>query len=68
MKNVFSLNARIDELLKKKLSNCECNPCTCSAKTKEEYFQELNAVLTSFNIETFAYYLYRDHFQKSMNL
>lgn len=68
MKNVISLDERINELVKKKLSICECDPCTCSNQKKDEYFQELKSVLTSFNIERFAYYLYKDHFQKKLNL
>lgn len=68
MKNAVSLDARINELIKKKLSVCECNPCKCSNQIKDEYFQELNAILTRFNIEMFAYYLYKDHVQKKMNL
>ena len=59
MKNTLLLNKRIDELLKKKLSNCECNPCTCSKKTKEQYFQELKDVLKRFNIEKFASYSFK---------
>ncbi|HCY75160.1 MAG TPA: hypothetical protein DHV28_04510 [Ignavibacteriales bacterium] len=68
MKNAVSLEDRIDELITKKLSVCECNPCTCSNKIKDEYFQELNSILTRYNIEMFAYYLYKDHIQKKMNL
>ena len=60
MKNAFSLNARIDELLKKKLSNCECNPCTCSAQTKDQYFQELKDALKRFNIKKFASYSFKN--------
>ena len=56
MKNTLLLNRRIDELLKKKLSNCECNPCTCSEQRKDQYFQELKSELEIFNIEKFASY------------
>ncbi len=68
MKNILSLDDRIKELVKKKLSKCECNPCACTNEKKDEYFQELDAILTSFNIERFAYYLYKDHFPKKSNL
>ncbi len=68
MKNILSLDERINELVKKKLSICECNPCTCPNQKKDEYFTELNAILTSFNIERFTYYLYKNHFQKKLNL
>ena len=56
MKNTLLLNKRIDELLKKKLSDCECNPCTCSERRKDQYFQELKDVLKRFNIQKFASY------------
>lgn len=68
MKNISSLDERINELIKKKLSICECHPCTCPNQKKDEYFQELKSILTSFNIERFVYYLYKDHFQKKLNL
>ncbi|MBP9120139.1 MAG: hypothetical protein KBF59_04660 [Ignavibacterium sp.] len=68
MKNILPLDERINKLVKKKLTICECNPCTCPNQKKDEYFQELNAILTSYNIEIFAYYLYKDHFQNKMNL
>ena len=67
MQKILSLNEQINELVKKKLSICECNPCTCPNQKKDEYFQELNAILTRFNIERFAY-LYKDRIHKSMNL
>jgi len=56
MTNTLLLNKRIDELLKKKLSDCKCNPCTCSERRKDQYFQELKGVLEIFNIEKFASY------------
>jgi hypothetical protein len=68
MKKILSLDERINELVKKKLSICECNPCTCPNQKKDEYFQELSAILTSFNIKRFVYFLYKDHFQTKMNL
>jgi len=64
MKNTLLLNKRIDELLKKKLSNCECNPCTCSEKTKDQYFQELKDVLKRFNIEKFALFSFKSVIEK----
>jgi len=67
MQKILSLDEQINELVKKKLSICECNPCTCPNQKKDEYFQELNAILTRFNIEIFAY-LYKDRIHKSMNL
>jgi hypothetical protein len=64
MKNTLLLNKRIDELLKKKLSSCKCNPCTCSEKTKDQYFQELKDVLKRFNIEKFATYSFKSVIEK----
>lgn len=68
MKNTVSLDERINELIKKKLSVSECNPCKCTAQIKDKYFQELNAILTRYNIEMFAYYLYKDHVPQKINL
>jgi len=56
MKSTSSINALIDELLKKKLSNCECNPCNCPELKKDQYFQELKDILKRFNIAKFAFY------------
>jgi len=56
MKNTLSLDKRINELIRKKSTSCECSPCTCSEKTKDKYFQELKGVLEIFNIEKFASY------------
>lgn len=60
MKNIYSLNARIDELLEQKLSNCLCNPCMCSEINKDKYFKELKDILKRFNVEKFASYSLRD--------
>jgi hypothetical protein len=68
MKTILPLDARINALVKKKLTICECNPCTCTNQKKDEYFQELKAILTSYNIEIFTYYLYKGHYQNKMNL
>lgn len=51
MENILSLNEEIDVLMKKKLSICECNPCTCSEQNKDIYYQELKGILERFNIE-----------------
>ena len=56
MRNTLSLDKRIDELVRQKFKHCKCNPCTCSEKTKDQYFQELKDVLKRFNIEKFAFY------------
>jgi hypothetical protein len=67
MKNTLLLNKRIDELLKKKLSHCECNPCTCSERRKEQYFRELKSELEIFNIEKFASYSNRSFTEKLLS-
>jgi len=67
MENTLLLNKRINELLKKKLSNCGCNPCTCSERRKDLYFQELKGVLEIFNIEKFASYSNRSVTDKQLS-
>jgi hypothetical protein len=49
MENILSLNEEIDTIMEKKLSVCDCNPCTCSEKKKNIYFQELTDILATFN-------------------
>jgi len=60
MENKLSLNEEIDIVLKKKLSVCQCNPCTCSEQTKDSYFQELNEILTRFNKENLSFDFTKD--------
>ena len=67
MKKTELLEGRLSELISKKLSICECNPCNCSEQKKDEYFQELKYILTRYNIEKFAFYLNKDQFKKSMS-
>ena len=67
MKNTLLLNKRIAELLKKKLSNCKCNPCTCSEQTKDQYFLELKDVLKRFNIEKIASYFFKSDVEKQLS-
>ena len=62
MENDKSLNEEIDLIMKKKLSVCECNPCTCTKRTKDKYFQELKDILVRFNEETLNFNLVRSHF------
>jgi len=62
MENILSLNEEIDVIIKKKLSICECNPCTCSEQTKDIYFQELKDILTKFNKEKLTPLLMRISF------
>ena len=52
MKNILSLNQEIDAFIKKKVSVCNCNPCTCTKEIKEKYFQELKDILTRLNVES----------------
>jgi hypothetical protein len=59
MENILSLNEEIDVMIKKKLSVCKCNPCTCSENTKDIYFQELKDILARFNKETLCLNLMR---------
>jgi len=51
MEYTLSFNEEIDNLMKKKLSVCNCNPCTCAEKKKDIYFQELKDILARFNKE-----------------
>ncbi len=62
MENDKYLNEEIDLIMKKKLSVCECNPCTCSEQTKDTYFQKLKDILVRFNDETLNFNLIRSHF------
>lgn len=61
MENVLSLNEAIDVLIKIKSSVCECNPCSCSKKKKDKYFQELKDVLATFNQNYLATHLTNDN-------
>lgn len=51
MKNNLSLDEEIDEVVNKKLTDCNCKPCSCSEQTKDKYFQELKDILTKYNQE-----------------
>jgi hypothetical protein len=51
MENILSLNEEIDDIIRKKMYNCDCNPCTCAKRTKDKYFKELKDILTKFNEE-----------------
>jgi len=51
MEKILSFNEEIELFMKMKLSMCKCNPCTCSERKKELYFQELTEILTKFNKE-----------------
>jgi hypothetical protein len=64
MTNTLTLDKRINELLSKKSTICKCNPCTCSEKTKDQYFQELKDVLKRFNMEKFASYSFKSVIEK----
>ena len=52
MENILSLNQEIDALVKRKVSVCDCNPCTCTEEKKEKYFQELKVILSRLNFES----------------
>jgi hypothetical protein len=67
MKKTELLDGRIGELITRKLSICECNPCKCSEQKKNEYFQELKDILTRYNMEKFAFFLDKNQFQKPVN-
>jgi hypothetical protein len=60
MENLLSLDTQIKELVRKKLSICDCKPCICTNQKKDEYFQELKAILARYNREIIKRYLYRD--------
>ena len=51
MEYILSLNEEIDDIIRKKLSICNCNPCTCTKRKKDKYFQELKDILARFNNE-----------------
>jgi len=55
MKNIISLIEEVEVMLRKKTSVCNCNPCTCSEKTKAKYFRELKRVLERYNKKTLDY-------------
>ncbi|MGB5287069.1 MAG: hypothetical protein WBQ32_02180 [Ignavibacteriaceae bacterium] len=57
MEYILSLNEEIDYIIRKKSSACNCNPCTCTKRAKDKYFQELKDILARFNKE----YLHLDH-------
>jgi len=67
MENILSLNEEIDDIIRKKSSICECNPCTCSERRKDLYFQELKGVLEIFNIEKIASYSNRSVIEKQLS-
>ena len=67
MKNNSCISEEIDDLLNKKLSVCDCNPCTCSEQTKDKYFRELKDVLTRFNKETLGLDSGGVHFINNVN-
>ena len=48
---MLSLNDEVNSLMKRKLSICNCDPCTCSDQKKEKYFRELLQILERFNKE-----------------
>jgi hypothetical protein len=52
MENFLSLNQELSALIKRKVTVCDCNPCTCTEEKKEKYFQELKDILTRLNFET----------------
>jgi hypothetical protein len=62
MENILSLNEEIDLIMKKKLSVCDCNPCTCPGQTKDIYFQEMKDILIKFNKENLRLNLMRINF------
>ena len=51
MGNISLLEEELASLLRKKLSDCTCNPCMCSDKIKARYFQELKDILERVNNE-----------------
>ena len=51
MRNNLTLDEEIDLMMNKKSVYCKCNPCTCSDKIKDRYFQELKDILEIVNKE-----------------
>jgi len=49
MEKNLSLNEEINNIINRKLCNCNCNPCQCSEQTKDIYFQELKETLKNYN-------------------
>jgi hypothetical protein len=68
VKNIISLDERLNELVSKKLTICECNPCVCTRQEKDQYFQEVKTILFKYNMEIFVQDFYKDHFRKTMHL
>lgn len=48
---MVTINDEVNSLMKRKLSICNCDPCTCSDQKKEKYFRELLQILERFNKE-----------------
>lgn len=51
MEKILTLKEEVDDIIRKKSSDCECNPCKCSYETKDIYFQKLKDTLARFNKE-----------------
>ncbi|MCK7521716.1 MAG: hypothetical protein MZV64_30540 [Ignavibacteriales bacterium] len=62
MEKSLSLDEEIDLIMKKKLSGCDCNPCTCPEQTKGVYYQELKDILERYNEETLNFNLIQGNF------
>ena len=67
MEKILSLIQEIDCFIKRKLSICNCKPCKCTNRMKDEYFQSLKETLTRFNNEWFISNNYENQLFKSMN-
>lgn len=54
MERNLSLHEEVELFMKMKLSICKCNPCICSQRKKELYFEELKEILTKYNRDYIA--------------
>lgn len=62
MEKILSLNEEINEILKKKKSECRSPSRKSNDQTKDKYFQELKDTLTKYNKEYLLLNLLRNDF------
>ena len=62
MEKILSLNEEINQILKKKKSECRSSSPKSNDQKKDEYFQELKDTLTRYNKEYLLLNLLRNDF------
>ena len=55
MEKIFALVKEIDCFMKKKLTICNCKPCKCTNRMKNEYFKEMKDILARANEKWFEF-------------